>query len=142
MKLFSIVLLSLALVLESSVTTIPLVFLSLVSLMVIKKENWIFLYGFLFGALLDLFSFRILGISSAFFVTFLFLILLYQRKFEIATNYFVLGACFIGSFSFLLLLGFNNLIIVESLVSALIGLLLFIMFKRFVELDLVSSKNL
>lgn len=142
MKLFSIVLLSLALVLESSVTTIPLVFLSLVSLMVIKRENWIFLYGFLFGALLDLFSFRTLGISSAFFVTFLFLILLYQRKFEIATNYFVLGACFIGSFSFLLLLGFNNLIIVESLVSALIGLLLFIMFKRFVELDLVSSKNL
>lgn len=142
MKLFSIVLLSLALFLEASITTIPLVFLSLVSLMVIKRENWIFIYGFLFGVLLDLFSFKTLGVSSAFFVTFLFLILLYQRKFEIATNYFVLGVCFLGSFSFLFLLGFNNLIIVQSLISSFLGLLLFIILKRFVALDLVSSKNL
>lgn len=142
MNFLLLFLLILALIFESTLTTIPLVFLILLCFTIIYKENWIFIYGFLFGFLFDLVSFKTIGLSSIYFISFIFLVLLYQRKFEITTYYFVIVASFLGSFGFLLLLGYNNSIIIQSLISSLFSFFIFITLKRFIKLDPNSSKNL
>lgn len=129
MKPLSLFLLILALILESSITTIPLVFLVLLALTVLLKDTIILPIAFLFGILLDVLSFQTLGISSILLITFLFLVLLYRKKFEIATNYFILGASFLGSLIILIILGNSHLIIFETIASSIIGLLIFKLFK-------------
>lgn len=131
MKFFAIVLLLLTLILEVSLTTIPLLFLVLLCLMVLFKENWLFALAFVFGLLFDLLSFKTIGISSAFFVLALFLVLLYQSKFEIATGYFVVIASFFGSLLFLIISGYTHLIIVQAILSSIIALVLFKSIQKF-----------
>ena len=130
MKLSSLLLLILALILEVSLTTIPLVFLVLLCLAVLQKDVIIFPIAFLFGIFLDLFTFQTLGTTSAILITFLFLVLLYQRKFEIATNYFIFASSFLGSLIILLILGNTGSIILESIISSLIGIVLFKTIQR------------
>jgi rod shape-determining protein MreD len=139
MKFLALSLLLLALVLEVGLTTIPLIFLVLLCLVVIFKANWLFILAFVFGFLFDLLSFKTLGVSSAFLAAFLFLVLLYQSKFEITTGYFVAIASFLGSFLFLLLQGYTNLIILQSISSAIIGLLLFKLLQRSGKYSMVGS---
>jgi len=141
MKFLALIFLTAALILEASLTTIPFVFLCLLCLTVLLRENWLFAFAFFFGILLDLVSFKTLGTSSAFFVIFLFLVLLYQRKFEIATNTFVFFASFLGSLGLLFLLGYNNSIILQSLISSFIGLLLFWVLGKFVKVGTDSSMS-
>jgi rod shape-determining protein MreD len=133
MKFLAVVLLLLALVLEASLTTLPLIFLVLLCLVVILRENWLFVLAFIFGLLFDLLSFKTLGVTSAFLVLFLFLVLLYQSKFEITTGYFMLIASFLGSLLFLFLQGYTRSIILESILSAIIGLLLFKIIQKFTK---------
>lgn len=130
MKFLAFVFLIIALILEASLTTIPFVLLVLLCLLVIARENWLFVFAFAFGLVLDLVTFKTLGASSAFFVILLFLVLLYQSKFEIATNTFIFFASFLGSFGYLLLLGYNNNIIFQAIVSSVIGLILFKSLQR------------
>jgi cell shape-determining protein MreD len=99
--------------------------------MVASKGNWLFALAFVFGLLFDLLSFKTLGFSSALLILFLFLVLLYQSKFEITTGYFVAIASFLGSFSFLFLQGYTHLILFQAILSAIIGLLLFKLIQRF-----------
>jgi cell shape-determining protein MreD len=133
MKFLALSLLLLALVLEVGLTTIPLIFLVLLCLVVIFKVNWLFMLAFVFGFLFDLLSFKTLGVSSTFLATFLFLVLLYQSKFEITTGYFVAISSFLGSFLFLLLQGYTHLIVIQAVVSSVIGLLLFKLIQRFAK---------
>lgn len=142
MKFSAIVILIFALILESTITSIPLILIALLCFMVVSKNNSLFAAAFIFGFLLDLALFKTLGLSSAIIVTFLFLVLLYQNKFEIATNSFILVSSFLGSFGFLLALGYNKSIIFESLLSSLLALLLFILLKRFTKVGVQSSKNI
>ena len=142
MKFFAVLILIFGLILESTITTLPLLLIVLLCFMVLLKDNSLFIAAFIFGLLLDLVLFKALGLSSAFLVTFLFLVLLYQDKFEIATNSFILVASFVGSVGFLLILGYNNSVFFESVVSCLIAVLLFIFLKRFVKIDSNSSKNI
>ncbi|MGA2911580.1 MAG: rod shape-determining protein MreD [Candidatus Levyibacteriota bacterium] len=139
MKFLAVILLSLALVLEASLTTLPLIFLVLLCLMVILRENWLFVLAFIFGLLFDLLSFKTLGVTSAFLVLFLFLVLLYQSKFEITTGYFMLIASFLGSLLFLFLQGYTRSIILESILSVIIGLLLFKIMQRLPRSSVASS---
>lgn len=125
MRFLAIILLILAILLEVSITTLPLVFLVLLSLMIVMRNDWLFLVAFICGLLLDALSFRALGFSSIIFLTFLFIALLYQSKFEINTGYFAITMTFLGSLTFLLLAGFTHLIIVQSILASLIGLVLF-----------------
>lgn len=117
--------------LEITVTTLPLVFLTLLSVSVLNKREWVFALAFALGIVLDIFSFRLIGVSSIFFLTFIFLVFLYQKKFEIATKYFIFIASFIGSFAYLLLFFANNLIILEAILSAIIGTVIFSLLQRF-----------
>ena len=130
MRFISLILLFIALFLETSITTIPLVFLVLISATVISKEPFMFLYAFLFGLLLDLVNFNPVGASSIFFVFFLFLLLMYQRRFEIATGYFVLIAAFLGSLLYVLLFSPSGFLFLEALVSAIIALGLFGLLRK------------
>ena len=130
MKLLSLFFLILALIFESSLTTIPLIFIVLLCLTIIFKQNSIFAFAFLFGLLFDLISFKTLGISSVYFLIFLFLVLIYQSKFEITTNTFIVVACFLGSLGFLLLMGYNNNIVLQAILSSIIGLILFNLIQR------------
>src|ERR1035437_5132400 len=124
MKLLAFVLLTIALILEASLTTIPFVFLILLCLLILSRENWLFIFAFIFGLVLDLVSFKTLGLSSALFTIFLFLVLLYQSKFEIATNTFIFFASLLGSFGYLVFLGYNNSLILQTILSSVIGLVL------------------
>lgn len=133
MKSFAILFLFLAIILEASITTLPFLFLVLLSLTVLFRSNIVFLYAFSFGLLIDLLTLRPLGQTSAILVFLLFLVLLYQRKFEIDTSYFVLAASFFGSLGFLLLVGYTNSLILITFSSALIGLLIFKVLKKFLH---------
>lgn len=125
-----IVLLFLALVLESSLITLPLVFLLLLLMQVIYKRAWILIVGFLAGLFLDSLSFRPVGFSSIFFLCVLYLIFLYEKKFEVQTFTFVFFSALIGSLSFLLIFG-GQLIIVESLLVAVLSVMSFSLLKLF-----------
>jgi|ERR1035437_5131136 cell shape-determining protein MreD len=131
MKLLSIVFLLLALILEVTLTTIPLLFLILLCLIVLFKEKWLFIAAFVLGALFDLLLLKTLGTTSAFLVLFLFLVLLYQSKFEIATGYFVIIASFFGSLLFLFISGYTHLIIIQAILSSIIALVLFKSIQKF-----------
>jgi cell shape-determining protein MreD len=130
MKFLAVILLSIALILEASITTIPFVLLILLVFMAASKANWLFVLAFIFGILLDITAFKTLGISSAFFIIILFLILLYQSKFEIATNAFVLAVSFLGSLGYLILLGNSQSLFFQAILSSIIGLLLFKLIKK------------
>jgi len=62
------------------------------------KKNLGFPAAFLTGAVLDILLLNPLGKTSLFLVVFLFIILLYDKKFDIQTFPFVFLASFIGSF--------------------------------------------
>lgn len=130
MKLLSVFFLILALIFESSLTTLPLIFIVLLCLTVIFKQNFIFGFAFLFGLLFDLISFKTLGISSLYFLIFLFLVLIYQSKFEITTKNFIIISTFLGSLGFLFLMGYNNNVLLQAIISSFLGLILFKLLQR------------
>lgn len=130
MKLLALFFLITALILEATFTTVPLIFVVLLVFTVTLKQNWIFAPAFIFGLIFDLVSFKTPGLSSIFLVTFLFLVLSYRRKFEIATNYFVLTSSFIGSLGFLAVLGYNNNIFFQAVAGSIFGLILFNLLQR------------
>lgn len=129
MKIIPSILLLISLVLEASITTLPLILLVLICITVIYKDYSVFFLALVFGIFLDIFTFKPIGLSSTFFISIIFLILIYQRKFEITTNYFVFFASFLTSLSFLFLSGNMN-IVVQSVISSLIGLLIFNLLLR------------
>jgi cell shape-determining protein MreD len=139
MKFLALLLLLLALIFEVSLTTIPFIFLILLCLIVIIKQSWLFAAAFVFGLLFDILSFKTIGSSSAFLVLFLFLVLLYQSKFEITTGYFVAIASFFGSFLFLFLQGYTHLIIIQAILSSIIALVMFKLIQRFGKVSVNNS---
>lgn len=124
MSAFWIPILLLAIILEGSLTFLPLVFLVLLVLAVKERESWIFSAAFFAGIILDVFYLKTVGTTSIFFLSFLFLVLLYQRKFEIATYTFIAVSSFLGSALYLFLFGYGN-VILASVLSSLIALVLF-----------------
>jgi cell shape-determining protein MreD len=131
MKVLAVFLLFLALILEVSITTIPLLLLVLLCLMVLIKANWLFILAFIFGLIFDLLAFKTLGTTSAFLLVVLFLVLLYQSKFEITTGYFVIIAAFLGSLLFLFIQGYTHSILVQAIVSSIIAWLFFKIMQKF-----------
>lgn len=134
-QLYILVLLFLAILVESSITTIPIVLSIILILYIFTKSPWVFLAAFISGLFLDIFSVRTLGQTSLFLITFLFIITLYERKFEIATNYFVLFSSFFGSLIFLIIFGYNYAF-PAALASSIFAFLTFRLSGVF------SSKNL
>ena len=56
--------------------------------------------------------------------------LLYQSKFEIATNMFVLISSFLGSLGYLIVIGNSHNLLLQAIFSSISGLLLFLLIKK------------
>ena len=123
MWFFVILILILAL-LQTSVTTLPLVFLLFLNAAVVAKKTWIFPIAFLTGLALDALLLNPLGKTSLFLAIFLFIILLYDKKFDIQTFPFVFLASFIGSFVYFILFQISNAF-AQALISAAIATISF-----------------
>lgn len=95
--------LSLFIILEGTVTFLPVTLLLLIFLTVKKRETWIFPLAFLSGIFLDMFYLNNLGLTSLFFLTLVFLIFLYERKFVISSPFFVLFFSLIAGLTFMFL---------------------------------------
>ena len=132
MVFFLFFLLIVALFLEGTVTTLPLVFICLLCLTIFIRNLSLFIVAFLAGILLDAFALRSLGETSIFFLLLIFLILLYQRKYEINSYPFVLMASFLGSLLYLSIFGYGNAVWVAC-ASAVIAVVIFAM-SRFLHL--------
>lgn len=117
------VLLFISLIIESSLTTVPLVLSFLLVFYLLKRETWIFVLAFFLGLILDSLLLRTLGQTSLFFVIFLFSVELYERKFEIKTSSFVFLSSLMGSIFYLIIFGEN--IFPQSLAGAFLASILF-----------------
>lgn len=125
-----LILLFISILLESTVTTLPLVLLIILFLSVIEKSNDVFIIAFFSGLFLDLMSMNRFGMSSLFFTIFVFLIYTYQKKFEIETVHFMAIFGFLGSFFYLILMGSGN-IIFQSLTATFMIVSSFLVFKKY-----------
>ena len=65
--------------------TIPLSLILLLNFAIATKKTSVFLAGFICGLILDILLLNPLGQTSIFFVVFLALVFLYERKFDIQT---------------------------------------------------------
>lgn len=128
MKLITLSLL-ISILFESVFTTIPLTLLIILFITIVLRESDVFIFAFLSGLLLDIFSYRALGISSAIFVTLITLIFLYQRKFEIESFNFLVLISFSGILVYLFVTGASNLIF-QTLFSTLLISFSYLVFKK------------
>lgn len=119
-----------ALVLEASVTTLPLVLITVLVFSIIVRREWVFAVALILGLILDAATFKTLGSSSIFFVTFIFLVILYKRKFEISTKPFIFIACFLGSILYLQIFKLQDFLFLQALTSAILGTIIFIFLKK------------
>lgn len=110
-----------SLILESTVTTLPLVLLVLLFGAVVTKSKDIFLLAFVSGILLDILTFKTIGLSSLFYVLFIMLVFLYDRKFEISTVNFVLVSSFIVSFLYIIIFNLGNAFLQSIFSSVMIS---------------------
>lgn len=118
----------LALFLEGTMTTLPLVFLCLVILTIFMRNLFLFVLAFLAGIFLDAFALRPVGETSIFLLLFVFLLLLYQRKYEINSYPFVFIASFVGALIYLLIFGYQHAYWLASL-SAVFAVFVFGIFR-------------
>ena len=130
MLFFFIPALLIALLLEGTITTLPLVLLVLLCLTIFRRDGIVFPIGFVAGILLDSLTLHTLGMSSLFFTFMFFLIFLYQRKYEITSYPFVAFAAFFGSLGFLLMFGYG-ILLWQSIISAIAAVILFGIVKKF-----------
>lgn len=126
----AIVFLSLALLLESMFTTLPIFLDALLLFYVIRRESWLAIAAFIGGIMLDVLFLRTIGLSSMFFLFFLFLSKLYERKFEINTYQFIFLFSFTGSFFYLVFFG-SSFILEQAFLSCFLTLLLFAILTKF-----------
>ncbi len=136
MWFFVILILILAL-LQACVTTLPLVLLLFLNAAVVAKKTWVFPAAFLAGAVLDILLLNPLGKTSLFLVVFLFIVLLYDKKFDIQTFPFVFLASFIGSFVYFIAFQISN-VFAQALTSTAIAVLSFFLL---IQLNRFSIKG-
>ncbi len=106
--LFLLPLLILAMLLESTVTDLPLVLACLLILTIIRRDISVFIAAFFAGIFWDTLTLHRIGGASIFFLVFVFLIFLYQKKYEINSFPFVFAASFFGGWIFLAIFGYHG----------------------------------
>lgn len=125
--------LTISVFLEAAWITLPITLCLLLVFYIMKKDSTVFFMAFIAGILLDLARVGSLGQSSIFFLTCLFIVFLYEKKFEIKTYAFVFFSSFLGSFVYLFLGGYND-IFLQSLVAAFLASIVFLIIRRFSRL--------
>lgn len=115
--------------LQATITTVPFVVGILLVWYVYTRDNKIFLSGFICGILFDILTFHQLGISSLFFTLFIFLLFLYEKKFEVMTVPFLAFSSFLGSLAFLRMFNYHGILLV-SVFNVLFTILFFKVISR------------
>lgn len=121
---FVIMLLTLLVVIASGITTIPFSIGLLAVFTVLFRKSWMFFVALGLGLILDLVAVRALGYTSLIFILFVFMIFLYERKFETQTTAFVAISTFLGSFAYLKIFDYQQ-IFFQSLINSLLAILFF-----------------
>lgn len=123
--------------LEASLTTMPFGIVAILLFYLVKRTGWVFGIALLYGILLDVLALHALGISSLFFITFIFLITLYERKFEIVSYQFVFIATFLGAFFYLLITDVG----VAFFQAFLVGIFPLFLFRILLHFNTKQSKE-
>lgn len=118
-----------AVIAESTITTIPLTLAVLTVYMILHKKTRYFYAAFAAGLVLDSLAVRVLGSTSAFFVIWLYLVILYDRKYEIRTGVFVFLSLFFGSIIFMYIFKYNY-IFLNAFIGSVMGLALYLVMRR------------
>jgi len=119
--IFLVLLFVLSIILQGSVTTIPLVLILLLNLTIATKNPSVFVIAFFCGLLLDAILGNSLGETCIFYILFLAIVFLYERKFDIQTFPFIFISSFLGSFAYLILYD-GRFILIQSFTSAMISI--------------------
>ena len=117
-------LLFIAILLESTISTLPLVFIVLLCGAVVYKETEILIAAVIAGVVLDMLLFRIAGVTSIFFLVALLLAFLYEKKFEIKSLPFITVFSFVGSMIYCLIF-VRNMIFLQAVISCVLVICLF-----------------
>lgn len=118
------ILLTLAAVVFSGITTIPFSIGLLTVAAVLSKKSWVFFLALGLGLFLDLISIRPLGYTGLVLMIFVFIVFLYERKFETQTITFIFSAVFIGSLIYLKIFDYQQ-IFLQSAINSLLAILFF-----------------
>jgi hypothetical protein len=124
MIIFLIILLIIAILLEGTLLAIPLSLVCLICFTIFRRDTSVFPLAFFAGLFIDIFRVQPIGGTSLFYVCFLFLILLYKKKYEIYSIPFVMLSTLFGTFLYLMIFQNGNAFIL-ALVSAGIAVILF-----------------
>src|SRR3989344_5938217 len=108
--MFFLLFLLLALLIEGSATTLPLTFIVLIVYTILKRDERILIVGFIVGLILDILT--------------LSLVLLYEKKLEITSIYYLVLFSFSGALVNSYLKHSDNLLLISTL-SAFIAVLIF-----------------
>ncbi|MBI2033260.1 MAG: hypothetical protein HYT10_02235 [Candidatus Levybacteria bacterium] len=123
-RFFVYIFLLLAILIEATLTTLPLLLLCVLVLYATRRSMWVIGAALIFGILLDVLLVQTVGKTSLFILSMLLIVMLYQRKFEIATYPFIAVTAFITGFLFMVAFGYSQAIL-AAIVSVLISLFLF-----------------
>lgn len=113
---------------ESTVFSFPITLLSVLLLFVFTRSVDVFLLAFFVGIVLDILKVHPVGISSAYFILYIFLTSLYSRKYEIETLLFVFIMGLMGSFIYSFLVE-HTIRLLNAFSIAVIGGILFVTFQ-------------
>ncbi len=116
--------------LECTVTTLPLLLIFMTVILILRRRLWVFALAFFGGLIVDMLRVAAIGETSIFLVVWLFLILLYERKYEISTIQFVLASSFFGSLLYLWIFGYKD-VLMQAIGAAVVGVVLFGILRRF-----------
>lgn len=121
MRTYIAPILIISLILQGSLVSFPLVFVSLFVFAVKTKSNYIFIIAFVLGLILDSLYLKPLGMTSLFFLLLFFAVFIYERKFEINSLSFIFIFSFVGSMVLFLLLG-DSSVLLKSLITSVVTL--------------------
>lgn len=117
-------LLGIAVFTEAVFWQMPITLCLLLIFFIHAKGNGVFFFAFIAGVVLDILHVDPVGLRSIFFLLFLLIIFLYERKFEVNTLPFVFGASVIGSFLYFLLFSYRVFFLLPF-ASGILGIVFF-----------------
>lgn len=126
---FLIFLLIIAIFLESTLIHLPLTLIVLLIFLIRLGRSWILIFALFSGILLDVLFLRPIGQTSIFLSLFLFLVLLYEQKYELKTIVFAVLTAGIGSGIYLFLFGSVNFIF-QICVNIILAIALFVILSK------------
>lgn len=126
MKFLFVFILALVLLLEGSIISLPLVLLFLIIDTVWRRSSHILLLAFLSGIILDIFLVRPIGLTSMYFLIAITGMILYQKKYELKSPFFVIPFSMGASIGYVILFPIPQPFLQVIISTALAGVLFFI----------------